>query len=636
MTHEICTDNKTRYVCDIKFPIIWATSWKEIDYKSQCDGWLATFRIILIYGCHNKQWPKEGFTSLMQNVVNKPAHSYKSKNLDTCVSTIIEKLFTNDDVIVFVYDKIVRIELPQKIRKPYVIARSDNSTFMKIDKRRAYVIHLSGSEALQNTFAFLLNSTFWTSRQSNNAHFLIIINEKDRKNLSYIFQQIWSIYIYQFVVLTYFSESERYVEIHRGNPFHKENECGKIAKMVNSQFCHQNLSIKFDDRYWNLNKCPIIFLTYRKDYKRLAYVYHFKLFTDLAKVVNGKFISKYYNNKINTTNQYSLTMRLESGDSPVYEDGDISHTAINNYLLFVVRGGEIISPMKTLLKIYSTKVWISIVGACVTTAIALWIISSINTQTINFTQFEKHFFEVYLATLWGIFLTVPQRKKIRCIIICYLIYHIHIQTGFTSRLITVLTTPQYDAGITNLEELAEAKIPLFTHFRLQSYYSTNDNVSSTIYSKIKNKMQYFNYSSPQEVINKLEKENCGIMTLKFDLKLLDPKICERINCIDGTMVVGRYRLFYVLPAGNYFTTTFNKFLLYIEEFGITQKYFEEMFGVMPLITKDEGVVRLNLKHLFSVFVVLLFGWFVSIVVLIKEVVWSKCLRKYQTKRNRNF
>ncbi|KAF5304159.1 hypothetical protein FQR65_LT08052 [Abscondita terminalis] len=555
--------------------------------------------------------------------------TYKHENLDKCVTRIIEDFFTEDDVIVSVYDEIVRMELPRLITKPFVMARSTYSTIMKLDKRSAFVIHLSQSKTLQSTLAFLTNSTLWTSsRRSNNAHFLFIINVTNSEDVSYIFEHLWSIRIYHFAVLTCFTNSKQLIEVYTGNPFHKENECGIKAKVVNSQFCNQNLSIKFVDRYWNLNKCSIIFLTDRKDYNIPTFVYHFKFFNDLAKAVNGEFMPKYYYDEIkmyNNTKRYSLTMRLENGESSLYEEGDISQPAIHGYFSFIVRGGKIISPIKTLFIIFSTKVWISILAAYVTTSIALWIISSVN-EKIKYSQFENHLLEVYFATLWGMFLSVPRTKKIRFIILCYLVYHIHIQTGFNSRLVTVLTTPQYEPGITNLEELADAKIPLYVHSRLQRYYLLHDNNSNSIYNKIKRRIKSFDYNLPQDIINKLTNEDCGIIITEFDLRRVKRKIDEktRINSIDATIIVGKFRAFFVLPPGNYFTKSFNLFLLGVEEFGITTRYVNEMFdGPLPDTSDFNNVVPLNLKHLFSIFVFLIIGWSLSIVVFSVEVLVSK-------------
>ncbi|KAF5304161.1 hypothetical protein FQR65_LT08054 [Abscondita terminalis] len=555
--------------------------------------------------------------------------TYKRENLDKCVTIIIDNFFTKDDIVVLVYDEIVTLELPRLMRKPYVMARSTYSTLMKLDKRSAFIIHLSQAKTLQSTLSFLTNCTLWTSsRRSNNAHFLFIINVTNSEDVSYIFEQLWNIRIYHSVVLTYYTKRKHLIEVHTSNPFYKENDCGMKAKVVNSQFCNENLSIKFVERYWNLNKCPIIFLTDRTDYKIPTFVYHFKVLNDLAKVVNGEFMPKYYYDETknyNNTKRYSLTLRLENGRSHLYEEGDISLATVHSYFLFIVRGGKVSSPIKTLFVIFSTKVWVLILATYFITSIALWVISSVNEKLMKYSQFEKHLLEVYFATLWGMFLTVPQRKEIRFIILCYLVYYIHIQTGFNSRLITVLTTPQYEPGIKNLEQLADAKISLFVHSRLQRYYLLQDNNSNSIYNKIKNRMHSFDYDGPEDIIDKLTNEDCGIMMMEYNLEYVIRKIDgdTRINCIDATTIVERFRSFFVLPPGNYFTKTLNLFLLSIEEFGITKKYSNEMLGPPPVKSNWKIIVRLNLKHLITIFVFLVFGWILSIVVFSLEILVSK-------------
>ncbi|KAF5304160.1 hypothetical protein FQR65_LT08053 [Abscondita terminalis] len=176
-----------------------------------------------------------------------PVATYRDENLDKCVSRVIENVFTKDEVVVLVYDQIVTLELPRLTQKPYVIARSTYSTLMKLDKRSAFVIHLGQPKTLQSTLAFLTNSTLWTSsRRSNNAHFLFIINGTNSEDVSYIFEQLWNIRIYHFVVLTCCTKSKQLIEVYTRNPFHKENGCGIKAKGQSGMLkLNNNISVVF-------------------------------------------------------------------------------------------------------------------------------------------------------------------------------------------------------------------------------------------------------------------------------------------------------------------------------------------------------------------------------------------------------
>ncbi|KAF5304162.1 hypothetical protein FQR65_LT08055 [Abscondita terminalis] len=550
--------------------------------------------------------------------------SYENEQLDSCVTRAIEEIFKIDDALVFVYDEIVDLELPIIIPNTYVIVRSNKPTRLRFDKRTIFIIHLSSQKTIINTFSFLINTSFWTNKESIKSGFLFIINETDLSNLSNIFQVAWSMNIHKVAIITHGAED---VKVHTADPFHKGNECGNIAKVIRSQFCNNTLSVTFTNIYRDLNKCSIIFLTYDDDYSHPLFKYFFKIFNELAKKVKGEFIPKYYYTemKLNSTKSSSLNIFLENENLRVFNKNDVSQVALNNNFYFIVNGRQIIPPMKILFLIFTIDVWVLILIAFLATSIALWLITSIRKNELKISHLFKILMDVFVATFWGCFPTVPKQIEIRCIFISYVIYQMHIQTGFSSNLATVLTTPQFHRGITSLEELANAKIPVYIDILLKSYFKMEDNCTNSIYNKIKNKVQFVNIVNYEDFAELITKENCAMLITEFDLKHLRYKTDgnTQFNRIDASMILGKFQTFFILPPGNYFTKTFNLFILSMEESGILSKNFNTILDEVKTEPEHKYLVPLNIKHLLCAFVLLTFSLVLSIFVFMLEVLLHK-------------
>ncbi|KAK4878753.1 hypothetical protein RN001_011259 [Aquatica leii] len=237
-------------------------------------------------------------------------------------------------------------------------------------------------------------------------------------------------------------------------------------------------------------------------------------------------------------------------------------------MVFVVNGGDTISPIKTLFIIFKIEVWIMIIVSLGLTTLALWLIFSFDKKQFSIFKFADIWFNVFLATIWGYFVAVPKNIKARYIIMCYLVYQIHIQTGFTSNLVNVLTTPQYEPGIQNLEELVKSNLSIITTPFSENYF-THVEKSNSIYSKIKKQLQYRDLRNSDRM-SLLNNKNCAVLALELEVDYYEYETGEKmhVNRIEATLVTGSVHSFFAMGPGHYFTETLNSFMRSMDESGI--------------------------------------------------------------------
>ncbi|KAK4875044.1 hypothetical protein RN001_011466 [Aquatica leii] len=533
-------------------------------------------------------------------------------------------MFNEDETLAFIYDEYVNIEVPKILKNPYVIAQSTSQTNSKLDRSAAYIIHLQKQELLNSTFSFLNSSTFWIHKRSQNGRYLVVINETT-KDLQSMFKFFWNLKIHKVVFLT--QETNNYsffVKIHTSNPFDKENYCGTYANIVRSEDCNGNISIEFSTYYKDISKCNITLLPIGLDKNDCLSIFLNNFLNRLAKKINGTVIIQDMTSRdeiMNIIKQPAIAISLRTYNCLYSDVLDFSIPFLINKVIIVVHGGDTISPIKTLFVIFKLEVWIMIIISIGITALALWLILSFDKKLFNISKFEEICLNVFLATIWELYVSVPKNIKARYIIICYLVYQIHIQTGFTSNLVTVLTTPQHNPGIKSLEELAKSNLSIIASLVIKETFFSNVEESNSIYSKIKNQMQYKDLSFIEKA-KFLNYKNCAMLMLELELEMLKSEVGGNVhvNSIPTDLVIGKLHALYAIAAGHYFKKPLNLFIRSMDESGITQKNIKKMYDSAKVKPIFKNLVPLNLKHLLCAFVVLFFGLMVASIVYLVEVV----------------
>ncbi|KAF5301965.1 hypothetical protein FQA39_LY10535 [Lamprigera yunnana] len=236
----------------------------------------------------------------------------------------------------------------------------------------------------------------------------------------------------------------------------------------------------------NFNKCNMTYWfnanrRYKKYSTEVAYVTRFVL--DIMDEVLNLTIVPLHSGAINK-GLYMYVSRLETCT-------DMTHCTdpfLRNAYIWTVPPPRRINPMVVFKIVYKPFVWILILLTFLSTSIIWWFISYC-TRTTNF---ASALLNVYSLTLFGFISKIPTGLSLRVIFIAYVIYAIHIQSIFVSNLVKMLTIPQYEHGINNLEELVESDLPiLIDKYDMQLFKAKMPN--NSLYTKVTNKFRLVSY-----------------------------------------------------------------------------------------------------------------------------------------------
>ncbi|KAF5301248.1 hypothetical protein FQR65_LT00948 [Abscondita terminalis] len=530
--------------------------------------------------------------------------------LNNCILKVVNEMFTEEDDLTFVYEKNFEPQLPKVLKNPYRIVWIRSNMFVALDKSSGYIIHIENDKSIQSIFGFINDSASLISKKSISSKYLIIVEEVKVKNLEMMFTSLWRLKFTKFVILT-FTQNSSFTKLHTSNPFYEENKCGKLARVIQTQDCERHVSIKFEILFRNINGCEIIY--YSMDSINLA-----------SRVIN--LLEQWMNvlsHKVNGTlnsltwiipertyeihQENMITIESSVQNEITFQNYDFSHTVLIERFIFVVKDGGLISALKTLFHIYKVEVWAAIAVAIVVTALSMWILSLLSAKTIGISTLEDITLNVYLSTIWGYFIFVPKNLPARCIFICYLIYHIHIQTGFTSNLASILTTPKFYPGIKNLEELIDSKYLIYGVDHLKNNTFGYEGTPNSTYSEIKSRMRYFpRYITEEKCFELISHGNCSVLIMDYSLVYLDKLIGSTVhfNRIDANLIASSITTVFSLLPGHFFKDTVNAFVMDVRESGISNKVESHHLGVPPLPPVPSETIPLNLTHLSSSFVVL--------------------------------
>ncbi|KAF5298010.1 hypothetical protein FQR65_LT09821 [Abscondita terminalis] len=546
--------------------------------------------------------------------------AYNSPSLEVCVSSITEKLFNSNETLVFLYDTLVDIELPKVMKNPYVFARLPNHVHFHLNRIPAsYIIYVNNIKSLAAVLTDLYQSTLWLNRHSKTSTILIIIQGKYANNLKYIFEDFWNKNIHKLMIVTYYTTGDtNIVEVHTSDPFYEENNCGKNANVMHCEVCNHNTSVVFNEFYRNLNKCIIVLYTY-SDQPHPIFWYAIHVLENLEEKVNGTFIATLSPQTL--VSRPSVSLQINADAYAKYALGDITSIFLRDKFTFIVNGRNRIPELKILLIIFKNKVWILILTSFIITSIVMWLISSYAEKKFELSELGRMSIEVLSATLWGCFSSIPKRVDLRCIFICYLVYQIHIQTGFSANLSQILTTPQYERGITDLEELDEANIPIYGPSVCEMYFNGSSKNQNTTSGRLMSKLKYVDFTIEQ-LKDLLTNDSCAYVSIWMDVSnimSIAPDI--PFNLIDGSIIGGRTDAFFVLSR---------------YESGLSEKDYEHWRVYFALPPTWDEATPINIRHMISAFVLLLFGLTLAIIAFVAEVVPRRaCVTAAQGAAKRN-
>ncbi|KAF5301305.1 hypothetical protein FQR65_LT08924 [Abscondita terminalis] len=506
-----------------------------------------------------------------------------------CLDHVIENIFQENETLSFmnieddvnlldiVTNPYFAINLTKTVTKPGTY-KFDNYNF---------VVHRTTNN-IHNFFSRLYDSVFWSGLNMINSKFIIVA---PTKSVESIFIECWRLGFVNVVVIAYCSYKKNCTEnVFTANPQDYENDCGNKPIKFQTHSCSSKNTITFPNilrKYRNCNVSLVNALKLVNVNSKRSIIY--SMFKKVITFLNA---TETFKDDLN--DRFCFT-ESNLGLYPKYPKTCIVQ---RDDTVWVVPSPRKIPPIEVLKLIFDQYVW---------GAILLYFFLCRTDCVVDY-------------VVW-VCKQVPECLALKVMFIVYVVYSVHIQTGFTSDLVDILTAAQYEKGITTLEELSDSDMPIFIPdtFMYRSYFN-DDNSTKTIYNKIRKKATFVQNIS--EIVFALNNsfsyvfQQDTVQRVQIVLKI-------KLNTFIDNSLIGDYKTVLRTRPGSYFVNSFDKVFNILIETGFednlnkvreneNKKKFYETFRVY-----NDNVV-LTLHHVIAIFVLWICGVLISIVVFAAE------------------
>ncbi|KAF5286876.1 hypothetical protein FQA39_LY00409 [Lamprigera yunnana] len=569
--------------------------------------------------------------NVVSSILTVPNDNYSIKK---CVQEIIKNAIPLDTTVVYIYNKVFDDFLPDKMQNPFLTYDISKESYT-VSGYRSYdemiILNVTSARFLKHYFNKMGKKHVWKLKSSVNRRYLVIYPSEKISELKDIFLYFLKLDVDDVIVVTYnFTLKNEAIKVFTWNPYHPSNKCGTIFNIRKEELCSSVKMIENRRKLKNFNKCN---LTYSYDTNRryerycteVAYVTRFVL--EIMDEVLNLTIIPLQNRPINM-GLYMSVRRLET----CTDMSDCTDPFLRNGYIWTVPPPKKIDPMVVFKIVYKPFVWILILLTFLSTSIIWWFISYCRRST----NIASVLLNVYSLTLFGFINKIPTVLSLRIIFIAYVIYAIHIQSIFVSNLVKMLTIPQYEHGINNLEELVESDLPiLIDKYDMALFQAKMAN--NSLYTKVTDKFRLVTFYEGIDAIRNQTALKHNSVFIIFDMLYELVQYCKpKLHIIVDSDLIGMEQRTYSTRDESPFLPTLNNIVNILIESGlINLKQMEYRRYISKFshyydnkLNTTEGNVVLNLDHVYPVFVFWALGLTTATVVFIIEVVTYIISKKY--------
>ncbi|XP_031349345.1 uncharacterized protein LOC116175393 isoform X2 [Photinus pyralis] len=238
---------------------------------------------------------------------------------------------------------------------------------------------------------------------------------------------------------------------------------------------------------------------------------------------------------------------------------------------------HVISPSVTYFLPFKGVLWIIVIVTLIAVTLTWWLI-------LRKTESSRTVTAVYvdvISLVLGVSISnEPRRIALRILVIFYLVYVIHIQTGYTSNLINILVLPKNEDSINNIDQLEKSTMEIYVQ-RTVYYQYFGDHLES--FKGIRNRLIVLKDSGYTHYLSKLNHTNYFAISRRSQVQT--PK---QYPSVTASYLKGKAPNFFVddspgldhqycfiMTKGNYFLPSLNRIISYLYESGchswLTQK-----------------------------------------------------------------
>ncbi|KAF5297963.1 hypothetical protein FQR65_LT09874 [Abscondita terminalis] len=519
-------------------------------------------------------------------------------NFDKCVVKTIHKVFANNVSLIYVCDG--KMKFPVVDENPRIVLDARHRFYVPSTYRnysQNYVIVAYDLNTLIDTFRAILRSRLWHEKLTPAGKFLLITFEEDIVGKVKTF---WYFGMINLVVLVYDFKGVMIDDCFTSTPV----QMPKILR-----------------KYTNCNATYVTTGSDQTDIKLLGLVN--VLLNTVVNKLNVSLRTIDRMNKNYTFDLFTISLLIHKS----LANNMHTSTIFSDRMVWIVPFPHRISDLEIMQVTFKNIVWILILVTFVSASLTWWLITKMLTNNSSITE---AFLKVYSITLFGSVDKFDLFRSMRCLFLAYVLYSIHIQTAFTSKLIEVLTIPQYEPTIKTITELSDANHTIVILKAYHDYFFEHEEPDNVLYNKIKNKFEVLNYRDyAAEVTDLKTYRNKAVLLSTNELDVLTTVFLKDFFTFQEQTFMSGIQYVLVGNSGSYLIKTIDQLISYLVETGILDHISKNIKYEIHIKREkiDENATKLSLQHLYVVFVFWGVGLSLSTVVIIFELVYKRISNK---------
>ncbi|KAF5307425.1 hypothetical protein FQR65_LT06939 [Abscondita terminalis] len=545
----------------------------------------------------------------------------ENPKLQKCIAKTMEKVFGKIESVLYVYVDNNRFPILQENPRVFFDARSQiriPSTYRSYS--RNYVLHVENHQNLMDALLAVGTSNLFDAKLVREGLYLLITTEED---LELKIQLSWKLGIINLIVLAY--DSDGLMLVLTTDPQLPENLCGFFPKeFLTFDECFQQTSIVLPKIMRKYTNCHVKYFTIVKDVtNKVRHLESIRFLLDL--LVKHLNVSLTVVNPTVSANRFDIFSMFDAYRAS-FPNKVFSSTFFSDTMVWIVPFPQRIPTMKILQVVFKTTVWICILVAFVLSSLTWWLVQRRTSSIV------QAFMNVFSLTLFGLTNKIESFWSMRCLFLAYVVYSIHIQTGFTSKLIQTLTIPQYEPRIETLTELADSDIVIYVKQNIYDHFFDHEEPNNALYNKIKEKLNVTSASVFSDIATDYNTfTKSAVLLTRNELEILS-KVFQKDFCtIHDPLFLPNLDNVFVGNEGSYMFKTLDGFISLLKESGILNHFLQGVEYYVPLkpLRKSEEKPALSLQHLYFVFVFWSAGLILSWLMWIFELIYFRRRIKFK-------
>lgn len=515
--------------------------------------------------------------------------------------------------------------------------------------RKSNYVHLARSISNVDYDLGVIKSSLNWNRNSGGRSKFLLITETKREYLEEVYKKYWINNIFDlFIVLI--NKNSLSVGLYRANPFDRNSFCGREIKIkeldvitseVNLQESLKNYKYINEEHHYDnciltvsvLSKIfsePYFFEgdKYNKSIMiRPLLLAKQQLNINLRILIEN--ITKQFQyikeeNYIFKAYKYIDALGIGTGlDDVSYFKFDVTSSFYVDPYLWLVPKPKKLSHMKVLISIYDDIIWALLLTCAFVCCLFLFLI---NSYTKEESEFGKYINLIISYSLIAPIKFCPKALPAKILVFFYLISSMNICYLYQGQLIGVLTTPEYEKGINNVEDMIKSDLSIVPHLTVYRGLLTSQDP----------KVQQIVKKSTPSVLGGLQRlellvRHQNISTTVMESYLISNKQYAKRIKVMGNKYLLPFTMNYPFKKYHPLYERINKLIEEAKAAGLNKKWLLDVENGQ--FTEEENINEpLNLTHLNGTFVLFLMGNLFGLIIFGFEIFYDKVIMDGKCKR----